>query len=167
MSNDLTTIGARELSTQDQAILRMRMDSKTYRRLYKYEKSDAVFEMSKIVSKAFLYRGQAADPNNINFISSALVDELLQEQKYNAKFLSFEEIGLIVKNAVLGNAEMFGISVASLYKVIMDWIKTDGTRLQNEAAELRKQQRMDSLKESVVGSLISDFSNKFSLTHKI
>lgn len=164
MSNEMTLATG---SLPDATFLEMRMDSQKYPRLYTYGKPEATFEMSKIVTRAFLYRGQAADPNNIQFISSTLVDELLQEEKWGAKFLSFQEIGLIVKQAVLGSSEMYGISVASLYKAILDWIKSDGTRLQNEAAERKRQKDADSLRNSIIAPMIDAFSNQFAKEHKI
>jgi hypothetical protein len=107
-------------------LLEMRADSTRFPRIKTMPREQAVMGMAKIVSQAFLYRGQAADPTNIQFISSALVQELLDDDKYGAGYLSLAEIQVVVKRAVLGGSEMFGISVASLYKVIIAFCKNEG-----------------------------------------
>ena len=161
MSNELI------VKDNNVSILDIRMDSKRFPRLCRYPREEAVFNMTKIVSQAFLYRGQAADPTNINFISSSLVDELMSEEKYGAKYLSFEEISRIVKEAVLGGSDMYGISVASLYKVIIDWCKGEGTRIQNEAAALKRKQDEDALRNSVIAPMLQAYTVKFIKEHKI
>ena len=88
-------------------LLEMRADATRFPRIKTMPREQAVFEMSKIVSQAFLYRGQAADVTTIQFISSSLVDELLEDDKYGAGYLSLAEIQVIVKRAVLGGSEMF------------------------------------------------------------
>lgn len=108
----------------------MRRDPSRFPRIKALPREMVIFEMSKIVSQAFLYRGQTADPTNIQFIAAALTHELLSDQQYNAGCLSLAEIQVIVKRAVLGGSEMFGISVASLYKVIIDYAKGEGHYLQ-------------------------------------
>ena len=131
MNNELTVY--QQESGQEATFLAIRMDSRKYPRLCRMSREEAIGKMYRIVAQAFLYKGQAADQNNIQFISTALVDELLLEDRWGAKYLSIEEIGMIVKSAVLGEVEMFGISVASLYKVIIDWVKGEGTRIQEKA----------------------------------
>lgn len=153
--------------TTNVSLLDMRMDSKTYPRLCRYNREEAIFQMSKIVAQAFLYKGQAADANNISFISSALVDELLQEDKVGAKYLSFEEISRIVKQAVLTDSEMYGISVASLYKVIIAWCKGEGARIQQEARDLKRKQDNEALRNSVVAPMLQAYTGQFINEHKI
>ena len=92
------------------SLMEMRADPNRFPRLKSMTREQAVMGMAKIVSQAFLYRGQAADPTNIQFISSTLVQELLDDDTYGACYLSLAEIQVIVKRAVLGGTEMFGIS---------------------------------------------------------
>ena len=159
MSNELTIPG------KQPSLLEIRMDSKTYPRLCRYSKEEADKAMVTIVSKAFLYRGQTADPSVIGFTASALVDELLQEDKYGAKYLSFEEISRIIKKAVL-ESDIF-ISVSSLYKVILDFCKGEGTRIQQEAAALKRKQDEESLRNSVVAPMLQAYTGAFIKEHKI
>ena len=159
MSNELIVPGSQP------SLLEIRMDSKKYPRLCRYSKEDADREMAAIVSKAFLYRGQTSDPSVIGFTASALVDELLDEDKYGAKYLSFEEISRIIKKAVL-ESDIF-ISVSSLYKVILDFCKGEGTRIQQEASALKRKQDEESLRNSVVAPMLQAYTGAFIKEHKI
>lgn len=118
---------------QQATLLEMRSNPKRFPRLNTYTREQAVVEMAKIVSQAFLYKGQSADATNIQFISCSLVDELQADhQKVGSKYISFAEISRIVRRAVL-TQDMFGISVASLYRVIIDYIKGEGHELDKKA----------------------------------
>ena len=159
MNNELIVPGSQP------SLLEIRMDSKKYPRLCRYSKEDADRAMVTIVSKAFLYRGQTADPSVIGFTASALVDELLQEDKYGAKYLSMEEISRIIKKAVL-ESDIF-ISVSSLYKVILDFCKGEGTRIQQEAAALKRKQDEESLRNSVVAPMLQAYTGAFIKEHTV
>lgn len=159
MSNELTIPGTQP------SLLEIRMDSKKYPRLCRYSKEDADRAMVTIVSKAFLYKGQTADPSVIGFTASALVDELLQEDKYGAKYLSIEEISRIIRKAVL-ESDIF-ISVSSLYKVILDFCKGEGTRIQQEAAALKRKQDEESIRNSVVAPMLQAYTGAFIKEHKV
>ena len=92
MNNDLTTSSPAMVNYNpgQASLLEMRADAKRFPRIGSLPRGQVVFEMSKIVSQAFLYRGQAADPTNIQFISSALYDELLGDQRFGACYLSLK-----------------------------------------------------------------------------
>ena len=120
MTNEIT-----DYNPGQATLLEMRADSERFPRLKSLPREEAVAGMSRIVAQAFLYKGQAADPTNIQFIANALVTELMDDQKFGAAFLSLAEIQVVVKRAVL-QSDMFGISVASLYRVIMDFVKGEG-----------------------------------------
>lgn len=159
MSNELTIPG------NQPSLLEIRMDAKKYPRLCRYSKEDADRAMVTIVSKAFLYRGQTADPSVIGFTASALVDELLQEDKYGAKFLSIEEIAIIVKKAVL-ETDIY-VSVSTLYRAVLDFCKGEGTRIQQEAAALKRKQDEESLRNSVVAPMLQAYTGAFIKEHKV
>lgn len=140
MSNEMTTQSSALVNYNPgkATLLEMRADSTRFPRIKTMPREQAVMGMAKIVSQAFLYRGQAADPTNIQFISSALVQELLDDDKNGAGYLSLAEIQVVVKRAVLGGSEMFGISVASLYKVIIAFVKGEGRENQTRVDALRR-----------------------------
>lgn len=159
MNSELTIGGG------NASLIEMRADPKRFPRIKSVPREQAVREISKTVSQAFLYRGQQADPTNIQFISAALVDELLLDRQYGAPNISFDEIRVVVKRAVLGGSEMFGISVASLYKVIMDYIKGEGNRIQHEVADYRRRQREKALDESPANPMLMAYAGQFSKDH--
>ena len=162
MSNEIANYNPGQAS-----LLEMRADATRFPRIKTMSREQAVFEMSKIVTQAFLYRGQAADLTNIQFISSALVDELLEDDKYGAGYLSLAEIQVIVKRAILGGSEMFGISVASLYKVIMEFVKGEGHRNQQQVLEQRQKETERILKESALAPMLKAYAGEFIRNNKI
>lgn len=133
MSNEIVNYNPGQAS-----LLEMRADFNRFPRIKTMPREQVVMGMAKIVSQAFLYRGQAADPTNIQFISSALVQELLEDDKFGSGNLSLAEIQVVVKRAVLGGSELFGISVASLYKVIIEFVKGEGHLNQVKIWEARR-----------------------------
>ena len=142
------------------SLLEMRMDEKRFPRIGAFPREQAVFEMSKIVSQAFLYKGQAADPKNIQFISCALVDELQSDlDRLGTKHISFAEISRVVKRAVLQD-DMYGISVASLYKVIIEYIKGEGHRLQQEVSERKRKSEQEQIKNSVIAPMLQAYAGE-------
>lgn len=147
-------------------LLEMRADPNRFPRLKSMTTEQAVMGMARIVSQAFLYRGQAADPTNIQFISSALVHELLGDDRYSTSSLSLAEIQVVVKRAVLGGSEMFGISVASLYKVIMDYVKGEGHNYQRRIDGIRRAQEIRD-ESSGVSVMLQAATGEFIRNHKI
>ena len=136
------------------------MDEKRFPRIGAFTREQAVFEMSKIVSQAFLYKGQAADPNNIQFISCSLVDELQADlDNLGTKHISFGEISRVVKRAVLQD-EMYGISVASLYKVIIEYVKGEGHKLQQEVLERKRKSEQEQIKNSVIAPMLQAYAGQ-------
>ena len=162
MSNEIANYNPGQAS-----LLEMRADATRFPRINTMSREQAVSGLIRIVSQAFLYRGQAADPVNVQFISNALLNELLEDDKYGAGYLSLAEIQVIVKRAVLGGSEMFGISVASLYKVIMEFIKGEGHRNQQLVLEQRKKETERILKESALAPMLKAYTGEFIRNNKI
>ena len=157
MNNDITTTNGQLMTpaSNQVSLLGMRMDEKRFPRIGAFPREQAVCEMSKIVSQAFLYKGQAADSKNIQFISCALVDELQSDlDRLGTKHISFGEISRVVKRAVLQD-DMYGISVASLYKVIIEYIKGEGHQLQKQVIEERKKADLEQIKKSPVYQMLT------------
>lgn len=157
MSNELTTIGGQltiPAAESQVSLLEIRRSPEKFPRIGSVSREVAVIEMMKIVSQAYLYRGQSADKTNIQFISCSLVDELQGDlDRIGTKFISFAEISRIVKRAVL-TQDMFGISVASLYRVIVDYIKGEGHRLQKEAEKTPKRNpAFDAMVQAYAGAM--------------
>ena len=162
MNNEITTTNGQLMTpaSNQVSLLEMRMDEKRFPRIGAFTREQAVFEMSKIVSQAFLYKGQAADPKNIQFISCALVDELQSDlDRLGTKHISFGEISRVVKRAVLQD-DMYGISVASLYKVIIEYIKGEGHRLQQEVSERKRKSEQEAIKNSVIAPMLQAYAGE-------
>lgn len=162
MNNEVTTTGSQLMTPCDNqvSLLDMRMDAKRFPRIGKVTREQAVMELSKIVSQAFLYRGQAADQNTIQFISCSLVDELQSDLDHlGTRNISFAEISRIIKRAVLQD-EMYGISVASLYKVIMAYVKDEGHKLQEQVNELRKTREQEEMKKSIIAPMVQAYTGE-------
>ena len=169
MNNEITTTNGQLMTpaSNQVSLLEMRMDEKRFPRIGKYSREQAVFEMSKIVSQAFLYKGQAADPKNIQFIACTIVDELQSDlDRLGTRNISFGEISRVVKRAVLQD-DMYGISVASLYKVIIDYIKGEGHRLQQEVLRKRRNIEKREIKNSIVASMLQAYAGQLLKNSKV
>ena len=162
MSNEIANYNPGQAS-----LLEMRADATRFPRINTMSREQAVSGLIRIVSQAFLYRGQAADPVNVQFISNALLNELLEDDKYGAGYLSLAEIQVVVKRAILGGSEMFGISVASLYKVIMEFVKGEGHRNQQQVLEQRQKETERILKESALAPMLQAYTEEFIRNQKI
>lgn len=135
-----------ELTTQDTSLvnynpgraslLEMRQHPELFPRIKTMPREQVADGLTRIVSQAFLYRGQNADATNIQFISSALADELLDDEN-GASWLSLAEIQVVVKRAVL-NSDMMGINVTSLYKVIVAFLRGEGRENQSKVEQQRR-----------------------------
>ena len=169
MNNEITTTNGQLMTpaSNQVSLLEMRMDEKRFPRIGKYSREQAVFEMSKIVSQAFLYKGQAADLKNIQFISCSLVDELQADlDKLGTRNISFAEISRIVKRAVLQD-DMYGISVASLYKVIIEYVKGEGHKLQREVLERKRKTDQEQIKNSVIAPMLQAYAGQLLKNSKV
>ena len=168
MNNELTTTD-NALAVQNNAqvtLLDIRKNPKRFPRIGAYQRDQAVFEMSKIVSQAFLYKGQSADPTNIQCISCSLVDELQADQDHlGTRNISFEEISRIVKRAILTD-DMF-LSVSSFYKVIMTYIKGEGHNLHRQVIAMKERAEQEKMKQSIIAPMLQAYAGEFIKKHRI
>ena len=148
MSNEIVNYNPEQVT-----LLQMRADPKRFPRLKSLSSADAIYGLTRIVSQAFLYKGQNQEATNIRFIATALFNELMEDKVYGAQFISLAEIQHVIKRAVLAS-DMVGISVSSLYKVIMDYVKGEGHRLQVLVEESRR-------KANPASPMIQAYAGKF------
>lgn len=158
MSNEITNYNPGQAS-----LLEMRADSTRFPRLKTLPREQAVSGLTRIISQAFLYRGQTADSVNVQFIANALLDELLEDGKYGAGNISLAEIRVVVKRAVL-NSDMFGITVASLYKVILAFCKEEG-HLNQQMVNMSR--RREAQQPTAVSARLQAATGNFIKNHKI
>ena len=159
-------MSSKALTIANVSPLEIRRDSVKYPRLHQYEKEDAIARLSDIVINAYLYTGRRADTAEVRFIASALYDELLSEDKYHAKYITLEEIERAVKKALFGDKDLF-ISVVSLYKAIMDWIKVDGHQLDTQVRQMERDENAKALKESIIAGIVGENAQNFIINNKI
>lgn len=169
MENEMTTTNNQLTTpaTSQVSLLEMRMDARTYPRIGAVSREAAIVEMSKIVTQAFLYKGQAADPTNIQFIACTLVDELQQDSEgMGSRKISFAEIARIVKRSILQD-EMYGISVASLYKVIATYIKGEGKKIHEQALDAISKSEQEKMKRSVIAPMLQSYAGQLLKNSKV
>ncbi len=138
----------------------IRRDFYTYPRLEAIAKEEAIAQLQRIIYQAFLYRGQQADPSNIEFIASALHSELMIDDSHlGTRYITMAEIDRVIKRAVL-STEMYGISVATIYKAIIDYINGEGKEASRKARELNRaegllyQEQLKPMLTSYVGEML-------------
>lgn len=108
-------------------LLDVRRNHKKYPRIKDTDFKVAVNNMTVLVYKAAVYRGQEMDADQIRFIAQNLVKEILNDTVYGLKNLSWEEITLAIRNAALGySEEMRGVSISSLFIAILNYAKGIG-----------------------------------------
>lgn len=114
----------------------VRRDPDTYPRIGKTTQDEAVARMIPIVYGAVLYSGQEISRERLNFTATALVAEILSDTKYGLRFLSWFEIGMAIRDAVLGGSDrpLYGISVSTLYRALVDYARGEGHDAQRRAA---------------------------------
>lgn len=114
----------------------VRRDAEKYPRINTTPQDEAVARMAPIVYGAVLYNGQEITEDRLSFMASALVAEILSDTRYGLRFLSWFEIGMVIRDAVLGGSErpMYGVSVATLYGALVDYARGEGHDAQRRAA---------------------------------
>lgn len=116
-----------------QGLLEIRHDKDRFPRLKDITTANAVARVRGIVASAYLYRGQAIDKEAAGFIAAALVQELTTDfDRLGTAEITIEEVAYAVRKAVMSDS-MYGISVASLYRAVVGYIKSEGAALQRKA----------------------------------
>lgn len=147
-------------------LVEIRLHPETYPRLCRLQTEFAVEGLKKIYCMAVMYRGQDIDAAKADFTARTLLSELLEEDKFGAKYLTLEEIRRAVKNAVLNDAEVYGINVASLYKIIMSYVKGEGHAANDEACAIKKAQDRAAAENKAADTMIAIYSSRMSKSIK-
>lgn len=129
MNNELTLAQAPTLVafTPSVDLVEIRRHPERFPRIGTTPRDIAVEKMTPIVYASFLYRGQDVNEVAMDFIASALVDEIMADHEFGLQALSWMEIGMAIRKAVLGaGKELYGVSVSSLYAALVDYAKNEG-----------------------------------------
>ena len=115
-------------------LVAIRRDPVGFPRIKATPRPEAVARMSQIVYAAFLYRNQPTTKEALAFTATALVDEIMADAHFGLQSLSWKEIGMVIRRAVLGGAkELYGVSVSTLYAALVDYAKTEGHEAAKQA----------------------------------
>lgn len=137
-------------------LVTIRLDQLRFPRLYKLEKETAVAQIVPILAQALTYRGQQAT-DDFTALTAATLYELLvaDEDQLGLKFITMEEIRREVTAAALGSrGELYGVNVASLYRVLKDYALGAGHAAQKEAARRRRVAYENALSSGTAGCII-------------
>ena len=142
MSNEVTTAEMPQYTlvayNPGTDLVSVRRDPVAYPRINATNRDEAIARMAKMVYAACLYRNQATTKAVVSFTATALVDEILADQQFGLPSLSWMEIGMVIRRAVLGGAkELYGVSVSTLYAALVDYARGEG----HEACRLAAQNR--------------------------
>ena len=160
MSNELTTQAYNNLVAYNPktSLVEVRLNPDKYPRIGKTNESQAFVLMKEIVVSAYMYRGQQADEEMVNFTTANLLADLTDpNNEYGTQHLSW--FARAIKRGVLGlSKEMYGISVSSLYAAIIDYIKKEGLEADRKARELRRD-KMPIAVETAIAAKSVDLAN--------
>ena len=160
-NNELMTASASlavyNMPDQNQ-LVEIRRDPTKYPRIKATPHNQAVSAMEVLVFKAFVYRGQEVSAQTISRMADVLVSEIMADRTYSLGDLSWEEIGMVFRNAVLGNGrEMYGVTIASLYQAITDYVKGPGTEAAKKAKQLNAASpRYDDMRARYASQLLNN-----------
>lgn len=133
-----------ELSTYNGKVnlVEVRSNPDKYPRFITTPKSEAIEHMTRYVLAACLYRAQEMHEDTLRFTATALVNEIISEDRYGMRALSWYEIGRAIRNAVLGDGrEIRVVCVSSIYTALLDYVKNEGSVADSKAHELKAKER--------------------------
>lgn len=138
----------------------MRSDPVRFPRLGAVPKEEAIYHVSKIVNDAFMYLGRAAEAGNVYYISKHLVEELLaDEENLHTRLVSFAEIAKTIKRKIM-TQEVYALSVSSLYRMVMDYVRTEGSMIQEELDREALARRKEEMRNSIIAPMLKTYAGK-------
>ena len=162
MKNAVATITPAHSATLQE----LRLFETRYPRLGRMTEENAVKEMLPVVHMAFAYKGQPADAENIRFIAANLVSEIHQDKTYGLPAITIEECRRAVKKAILNDPSIF-ISVATLYKILVDYAKGEGHRIELEIRHRKRELEEEKFRNSAPGIMIQAYAGAMVKNNKV
>ena len=147
-NNELTT--KREISLEE-----IRSNRERFPRLKDIPEEEANRQLQPILLKAFMSRGQNISEEALAFMASALRDELMRDEEgLGLQNITIEEIRREVRAASLGSrGEIYGISVASIYRVLAAYAAGAGTRAEANLRKARKAEQVEAEDKGPIDAL--------------
>lgn len=156
MSSDIVPFSPSAVSLVD-----IRLDSQTYPRIKHIPQPVALSQLGTIVAMAYNYTGREYTTETIGMVAAALYSELMADDLgVGTANITIEEIGRAVRRAVLGEVEMYGINVSSLYKVVCNYATGDGHAAQIAANNRHQAERKAALAASTAGKMMEIYAGR-------
>ena len=157
MSNKLTPYKPQEGPLD---LVAVRMDSGRYPRLKNLPAHYAAAGLAQIVAGALTYTGRTLPEDDIQRMGTALYAELLQDYDgVGTANITLEELNYCIRRAVLGlGPEMYGINVASIYRVACDYALHEGRQAQETANNRHAAARRKALESSPAGAMLTAYT---------
>lgn len=140
-------------------LVAVRLDSKAYPRLKNLPEEHAIAGIAQIITAALSYTGRQLDVDAVKVMAVALRTELLQDADgIGTANITLDELQWCVRRAVLGfGPDLYGINVASLYKVASAYCTGEGRQAQQDANKRRTLERRREI-ERMVAPLIDKYA---------
>lgn len=160
-SNNPFVVPATTLVDRPVDLVTVRMDVQNYPRIKDYAPTLLVQQLTPMILQAFMYRGQNPDTTLVDFTTKQLVLELLADaDSVGTRNLTVYEIARAIKRAVLGQSkrELYGVNVASLYAVLVDYATGEGHLADADAKEALKKagqsRSVSALIDTMTGAMV-------------
>lgn len=141
------------------SLVDIRLDSQNFPRIKNITQPTAISRLASVVAMAYNYTGREYTTDSVLAVASALYGELMADDfGVGTANITIEEVGRAVRRAVLGESEMYGINVSSLYKVICDYATGDGHAAQIAANNRRQKERQAALDKSAAGVMLNAYT---------
>ena len=141
-------------------LVAVRLDSQKYPRIKNLPPQYAVAGLAQIVTGALAYTGRSLPEDDIQRMGAALLTELMQDYDgVGTANITLDELNYCVRRAVLGlGPEMYGVNVASIYKVACDYCLHEGRLAQESANSKHAAQRQKALQQSAAGVMLTAYT---------
>ena len=151
-----------ELTTREATTVEIRCDKLRFPRIIAVPRVTAEAGIRQALVEAAALRGQSFAPEALRFTCSALLDELLRDTDgIGLKYITLEEIRRETRAAALGNrGEIYGLNVASIYRVLRDYTLGAGHEAEVEARRRARATMDKAIAETPVGAAITSATGK-------
>lgn len=134
--------------------LDIRRDAETYPRIGTMPKEAVISTLAAIIGQCTAFTGRELNEEVVAFNALNVYDLLIgDEERLGMKGLSLAEIAKVVRKAVLGGAknEMYGINVASIYRAIADYCRTEGHMASVQVDKEREKKAIEAFRKTAIG----------------
>lgn len=141
-------------------LVAVRLDPKAYPRIKHLPAEHTIAGIARIITAALSYTGRQLDLDAVKVMAVALHTELLQDADgIGTSNITLDELQWSIRRAVLGfGPDLYGINVASLYKVVSAYCLGEGRQAQEEANKRHAQERRRAIDASPVAPILDKYA---------